>query len=90
MPVVPLVYDEVVADSWHYWVGIFSSCEIKEAFSVNFTTNPVYLKADSFCEKLEMLEDLDLLTGDESDSEIEEKYEKLSWQKYIIVYIELP
>lgn len=92
LPVVPMVYSEIVADDGYaYWRGAFGDASVEEYFvgdeRVHFRENDDPSEIDAA-----LYDYLDGKTYDEIKTEAEETkaYAELPWTKAIIVYIELP
>lgn len=91
LPIIPMVDAEIVGDDYGYWMGNWGRCEVTEYY---LGREKVHFKDDDEEDVLsDMLdcrygynrEGKDIYTL--SDSEWEDIYNSLPWQKAIIVYI---
>lgn len=97
LPVVPMVYSEVVADDgYSTWLGSFGDCYVDEYVQTELHGEERFVTKGDQSEIEEYLVDK-LLDGDGrylSDEQVErlahEQAEDLPWKKAIIVYIGLP
>lgn len=89
LPVVPMVNAEIPADDCGYWLGGWGKAAVDEYLLAD--DRFLFKSDDDVFEALERYmtdEEFDALP--EKESECRPYYEKLPWQKAIIVYIELP
>lgn len=96
LPVVPMVYSEVVADDgYNYWLGSWGDCYVDEYIQIELYGEGRFLTKGDQGEIEEYFADK-IIDGDGkymSDEEVErlahEQAEALPWKKAIIVYIGL-
>lgn len=96
LPVVPLVYSEVVADDGYaYWIGSWGDCYVDEYVCVEkYGENRFYTRGDQ--DEIEEYFAEEILYKDKSlsDEQVEkmahEQAEALPWKKAILVYVGTP
>ena len=89
LPVVPMVNGEIPGDDCGYWLGSWGKAAVDEYLLAGDYF--LFKSDDDVFDALERYltdEEFDALP--EKESECRPYYEKLPWQKAIIVYIELP
>ena len=87
LPIIPMVYFEVVADSSGYWMGAWGRCEVTEYY---LGREHVHFRDDDEEDVLNDLVGHDLQGRDIydlSDEEWNELYQSVPWTKCIVVYI---
>lgn len=97
LPIVPMVYSEVVADSeYSSWLGSWGDCYVDEYVEIELYGENRFITKGEQGEIEECFTDK-IIEGDGkylSDDEIErlahEQAEDLPWKKAIIVYVDLP
>lgn len=92
LPIVPMVEYEVVADdSYHWWMGRWTGCEIDYIYNGK---EAVHFKSDDEeevlcdmvgCEYYQTPDGRDIC--DLTDEEWNDLYQSIQWQKCIVVYI---
>lgn len=96
LPVVPFVYNEVVADDdYGYWIGSWGDCDVNEYVVIEkYGDTRFYTRGDQdeieeyFVEKI--LDKDENLPDEDVEKLAHEQAEALPWKKAILVYIELP
>jgi len=90
LPVVPLVYSEIVCDDGYaYWLGQFGDCDVSEyaCYNERFYTDREELEEDYYNRHDEEYDSS--MSDDEITMDIKSKTESM-WTKAIIVWIGLP
>lgn len=97
LPVVPLVYSEVVADDGYvYWLGSWGDCDVDEYVCVDtyYGENHFYTRGDQdeleeyFAEKIS--DENEGLSDEDVERLAHEQAEALPWKKAIFVYVTTP
>lgn len=91
LPIIPFVDSEIVADDGGYWLGSWGSASIDEYFYSKRAERYFFKSDDDVFYTLERhlsYEEFEALP--ESEEECRPYYNKLPWNKAIIVYINLP
>ena len=97
LPVVPLVYSEVVGDDGYiYWLGSWRDCCVDECVCVDTygSENHFYTRGDQdeleeyFAEKI--LDENESLSDEDAERLAHEQAEALPWKKAILVYVSTP
>ena len=97
LPVVPLVYGEVVGDDGYiYWLGSWGNCDVDEYVCIDTYRgeNHFYTRGDQdeleeyFAEKI--LEENESLSDEDVERLAHEQAEALPWKRAILVYVTTP
>ena len=96
LPVVPLVYSEVVCDDgYSYWVGSWCDCDVDEYVCIDkYGENHFYTRGDQdeieeyFAEKI--FDENESLPDEDVEKLAHEQAEALPWKKAILVYVGTP
>ena len=97
LPVVPLVYSEVVGDDGYiYWLGSWRDCCVDEYVCVDtyYGDNHFYTRGDQdeleeyFAEKI--FDENESLSDEDVERLAHEQAEALPWKKAILVYVTTP
>ncbi len=96
LPVVPLVYSEVVCDDgYSYWVGSWCDCDVDEYVCIDKCgENRFYTRGDQdeieeyFAEKI--IDENESLPDEDVEKLAHEQAEALPWKKAILVYVGTP
>jgi hypothetical protein len=90
LPIVPMVYSEIVADDgYSYWTASFGECKVTKIY---YSDERVYFEDDTedlVSEYMDCNYDSHL-SDEELEKEAEQAVAEYDWKKVIVVYIELP
>lgn len=96
LPVVPFVYNEVVADDdYGYWIGSWGDCYVDEYVCIEkYGENRFYARGDQDEIEEYFAEEISYKNKSLSDEQVEkmahEQAEALPWKKAILVYVGTP
>lgn len=88
LPVVPMVYYDVVNDEYGYWEGKWGKCYVTDYIAVEELNNQIFFKEDGFNEEVVLsyiFEEEYLLMSDEEAKDY--FYNSIPWKRAIIVFI---
>lgn len=89
LPIVPMVYSEIIADDYGYYIGAWGHAQVDEYI---ITDGRILFKSDDdvFDTLERYMSDEEFEALPEAEEECRPYYDKLPWVKAIIVNIDLP
>lgn len=91
MRIVPFVASEVVNTDWAYSKGCFNSCRLDEIVRDPYNDEHILFKSDCYEDFADNYYEYDKELREEiPKEEIKKEWNKLNWERVILVFIEMP